>query len=176
MHLVFLGKSGVTLPVRVTARRPHVTISLLASGWRAADPDQDRRPGLSPAARFPMPYLAIRWRYTHFAAGELQDICRLKLLLDQFSDAIGPRINFDKSTVVPMHMPEHVLPTCLQTLGCHREGFPQTYLGLPLSCSKLNLTAFAPYIAKADRYLTGWQASLLDPMGCVVLVNTVLDG
>jgi hypothetical protein len=100
----------------------------------------------------------------------------LKLLLDQFFDAIGSRINFDKSTVVPTHMPEDVLPACLQTLGCRREGFPQTYLGLPLSCSKLNLTAFAPYIAKADQYLVGWLASLLDPMGRVMLVNTVLDG
>lgn len=31
------------------------------------------------------------------------------------------------------------------------------------------------YIAKADRYLAGWQASLLNAMGRTVLVNSVLD-
>jgi hypothetical protein len=37
--------------------------------------------------------------------GELQDVCFLKTLL-----ATGLRINFDKSTDVPMNMGEEVLP------------------------------------------------------------------
>jgi hypothetical protein len=42
--------------------------------------------------------------------------------------------------------------------------------------SKLNLSAFAPLISAADRYLAGWQAALLNnPMGRGVLVNAVLD-
>jgi hypothetical protein len=60
-------------------------------------------------------------------------------------------------------------------LGCTLEGFPQTYLGLPLSAEKLTLTDFVPLIAKADRYLSDWRALLLSPAGCLVLVNAVLD-
>jgi hypothetical protein len=78
------------------------------------------------------------------------------MLLDQCSDATGLRINLDKSTAVPMNIAEDVMPSCIQALGCHREGFPQTYLGLPLSCSKLNLSAFTPYLSKSDQYLAGW--------------------
>lgn len=52
--------------------------------------------------------------------------------------------------------------------------FPPNLLGV--ATVQLDLSAFAPYIAKADRYLAGWQASLLKPMGRSVLVNTVLDG
>lgn len=63
----------------------------------------------------------------------------------------------------------------LQVLGCKQEGFPQTYLGLPLSSTKLRLTAFSPQIAKTDKYLAGWQAALLNPAGRAVLVNSVLD-
>ncbi|AQK39484.1 TUB-transcription factor 14 [Zea mays] len=63
----------------------------------------------------------------------------------------------------------------LNILGCKLEGFPQTYLGLPLSSTKLHLSAFTPQIAKTDKYLAGWQASLLTPMGRAVLVNSVLD-
>lgn len=60
-------------------------------------------------------------------------------------------------------------------LGCRREGFPQTYLGLPLSNEKLKLASFAPLICKFDRYLSGWQAPLLNHMARAVLVNSVLD-
>lgn len=59
--------------------------------------------------------------------------------------------------------------------GC-LPGFPQTYLGLPLSNVKLNLSAFAPLISKADRRLAGWQAALLNHQARLVLVNSVLDG
>ena len=46
---------------------------------------------------------------------------------------------------------------------------------MPLSNIKLNLSAFAPLIDRTDRYLTGWQATLLNSMGRAVLVNAVLD-
>ena len=36
-------------------------------------------------------------------------------------------------------------------------------------------SAFAPLIDRTDRYLGGWQASLLNTMGRAVLVNAVLD-
>lgn len=45
-----------------------------------------------------------------------------------------------------------------------------------MSCEKLKISAFDPYICKADRYLAGWQASFLNPMGRTVLINAVLDG
>lgn len=50
-------------------------------------------------------------------------------------------------------MDEDNISDCITALGCRREGFPQTYLGLPLSNTKLRLSAFAPNIAKCDRYL-----------------------
>jgi hypothetical protein len=108
--------------------------------------------------------------------GELQDVEHLKMLLDQFSAAAGLKINFDKSTTVPMNIAVDVLPACLQMLECCQEGFPRTYLGLLLSSSKLKLVVFDPYVAKVDRHLAGWQASLLNLMGRTVLINTILDG
>lgn len=72
-------------------------------------------------------------------------------------------------------MDDEVVHQCVHILGCRLEGFPQTYLGLPLSVSKLPASSFATYISKADRYLASWQASLLNTMGRVVLVNSVLD-
>lgn len=37
-----------------------------------------------------------------------------------------------------------MLPECIATLGCREEGFPKTYLGLPLSNTVLKLSAFTP--------------------------------
>jgi hypothetical protein len=85
---------------------------------------------------------------------------RLKLLLHQFERATGLCINFEKSTIVPMHVDAATLDVIQQTLGCMVEGFPQTYLGLPLSAEKLRLSAFSPLIAKVDRYLSGWRAAV----------------
>lgn len=33
----------------------------------------------------------------------------------------------------------------------------------------------APLIAKANKYLAGWQALLLSPVGLIVLINVVLN-
>ncbi|CAN6231623.1 unnamed protein product [Urochloa humidicola] len=108
--------------------------------------------------------------------GATDDVRQLKDVLDKFSAATSLHINYHKSTTVPMNMPETDTLECLDILGCRREGFPQRYLGLPLSCNKLRITAYDPYIGKADRYLAGWQAALLNPMGRTVLINAVLDG
>jgi hypothetical protein len=80
---------------------------------------------------------------------------RLRSILDSFALATGLVINFHKSTLVPMHVDGDAVAAVRDALGCALEGFPQSYLGLPLSCDKLNLAAFAPLIAKADRYLSG---------------------
>ena len=84
-------------------------------------------------------------------------------------------INFSKSTLVPMHVADADLQDIQSVLGCRVEGFPQTYLGLPLSAHKLTLHDFAPLIAKVDKYLSGWTAILLSTGGRLVLLNAVLD-
>nr|BAX25075.1 hypothetical protein [Oryza alta] len=50
-----------------------------------------------------------------------------------------------------------------------------SYLGLPLSLQKLSLSDLRPTIAKADKYLAGWQASMLSHAERIILVNAVLD-
>lgn len=106
---------------------------------------------------------------------ELIGATRLKEILDQFAALSGLHINYGKSTLVPIHVEEGVVAECVQILGCRRDSFPQPYLGLPLSANKLPLSAFTPHIQKTDKYLSSWQANLLNPMGRAVLVNLVLD-
>jgi hypothetical protein len=74
-----------------------------------------------------------------------------------------------------MHVDPRLLSEIQGVLQCRVEGFPQTYLGQPLSAEKLRLAAFTPLIAKVDKYLSGWRALLLSPGGRIVLINAVLD-
>ncbi|KAE8793750.1 hypothetical protein D1007_31585 [Hordeum vulgare] len=55
-----------------------------------------------------------------------------------------------------MHVGPEVLVAVVWSFQCCVGSFPQSYLGLPLSCDKLKLDDFAPLIAKVDRYLAGW--------------------
>jgi len=71
--------------------------------------------------------------------------------------------------------PKQQLAHYLTTFGCQQESFPQNYLGLPLSSAKLLAAAFDTYIDRTHKFLLTWQASLLNTMGRVVLINSVLD-
>jgi hypothetical protein len=52
-----------------------------------------------------------------------------------------------------MHVGDDVVLEIQHVLQCRVEGFPQTYLGLPLS------------VHKVDRYLSRWRSLLLSPGG-----------
>jgi hypothetical protein len=107
--------------------------------------------------------------------GDLQEVQDLKNILNSFANATGLQISFHKSTAVPSNMPDDLIQHCTSVLGCRQEVFPQNYLGLPLSSSKLPVSVFNTYIDKTDRFLSTWQASLLNTMGRVVLIKSVLD-
>ena len=94
--------------------------------------------------------------------------------LQVFSASTGLHINFDKSTFVPIHVEHDLATLSASILGCSISSFPQTYLGLPLSSHKLNLSAFHPIIAKEDKKLAGWRGKLLSIDGRAVLVRASL--
>ncbi|CAN6253863.1 unnamed protein product [Urochloa humidicola] len=106
--------------------------------------------------------------------GDVQTITALKQVLDSFSAATGLVINFHKSTFVPMNVDELVSIQMANILGCPVSTFPQTYLGLPLSPTRLLMSDYAPLLASFDRYLAGWKARLLSVGGRLVLTNAVL--
>lgn len=103
-------------------------------------------------------------------------VLHLKMTLDSFSACTGLVINYSKSTTTPLHIDDGNLQSFISLLGCSMGQFPQTYLGLPLSNVKLPLSAFAPLIARVDRYLATWKAVLQTKAGRVVLINAVLGG
>ena len=96
------------------------------------------------AADHPCPVLQYADDTLILVKAELSSVQRLKNVLDSFAAATGLKINFHKSTVVPMHVEADILQQCRAVLGCREEQFPQSYLGLPLSHEKLRLSSFCP--------------------------------
>jgi hypothetical protein len=70
-----------------------------------------------------------------------------------FSMATWLVINYEKSIATPMYPLDGALKQFIEVLHCKVGSFPQTYIGLPLSNVKFPLSAFAPLIAKVDKYL-----------------------
>ena len=104
----------------------------------------------------------------------LEQLTHLKTILLEFSAATGLQINFHKSTFAPIHVDDALASSMAAVLGCPVASFPQSYLGLPLSTHKLNLSAFFFIIDKVDRRLAGWRGLLLSLAGRAILVRAVL--
>jgi hypothetical protein len=69
----------------------------------------------------------------------------LKEILDAFSVSMGLAIIFDKSTFVPLNLDLEDQSLISSILGCPIASFLQTYLGLPLSDTKLSRWTLFPF-------------------------------
>jgi hypothetical protein len=74
----------------------------------------------------------------------------LKEILEASSKSTGLAINYAKSTFVPLNLDEAEQMQISNILGCPIATFPQTYLGLPLSDSKLPRWALQPLLQMMD--------------------------
>ena len=97
-----------------------------------------------------------------------------KETLQDFSAATGLHINFEKSTFLPICVDPDLARHLATIFDCPVSSFPQPYLGLPLSTTKLSTKDFQPMIAATDKYLAGWKGNLLNNMGRTILITSVL--
>ena len=107
--------------------------------------------------------------------GDLAQLLRLKEILSAFSEFSGLHINFEKSTFIPMNIDPSVAAAMAAALGCPISSFPQPYLGLPLTTSKVKFANLQPLLDRFDRYFVGWRGSLVNQSGREVLIRSVLS-
>jgi hypothetical protein len=87
--------------------------------------------------------------------------------------SIGLKVNYHKSSMIPINMDIERLAHFANTLCCQTGSFPFTYLGLPLSLTKPNLEYFMPMVCKVQKRLCG-IANFLNYGGKLELVKSVL--
>jgi retron-type reverse transcriptase len=79
----------------------------------------------------------------------------LRALLTTFAYSTGLKVNYQKSSMVPINMNEERLSHFTSTFNCQSGSFPFTYLGLPLGITKPSLEYFLPMVQRVQRKLCG---------------------
>ncbi|WVZ90370.1 hypothetical protein U9M48_036677 [Paspalum notatum var. saurae] len=74
-------------------------------------------------------------------------------LLDSFADSVGLKINFSKTSLTPINIPQDTIAHLTCAFGCSTGSLPFTYLGLPLGSTKPKVEDFLPLVQKCERRL-----------------------
>jgi hypothetical protein len=98
----------------------------------------------------------------------------LKEILNAFSLTTGLMINYNKSTFVPINLDHEEQTQITNILRCPITSFPQTYLGIPLSDSKLPKWALSPLLHSLDTRIDTLSISGATSGGCLTLTKSVL--
>ena len=78
----------------------------------------------------------------------------LKDMLHNFAASTGLRVNFTKSSLIPINMSEEEGARIAALLGCSVGSMPFTYLGLPMGTSKPTIYDLLPLVDRIERRLS----------------------
>jgi hypothetical protein len=67
---------------------------------------------------------------------DVLQLVHLKELLHAFGAATGLKVNYEKSNLIPINIPEDFVSQYTSALNCQLGNLPLLYLGLPLSITK----------------------------------------
>jgi hypothetical protein len=70
----------------------------------------------------------------------------LKEILKSFASSTSLKVNYNKSTMVPLNVTDERLDVLTTLCGCQKGSLPFTYLGLPLATTKLKIEDVLPLI------------------------------
>jgi hypothetical protein len=100
-----------------------------------------------------------------FLKADLKMVESLKLLLVSFENLSGLKINYAKSTLVPLNISNDLGVVCVSILGCDLSELPLTYLGVHLHWRKLTTNDWLFLVSKIEKKLDGWKEKLLSLEG-----------
>jgi hypothetical protein len=83
---------------------------------------------------FPEPHASTSSVYTKITYASADGIAKLKEILDSFASSSGLHINYEKSTLVLIHISSDHARSLTESLQCKLEGFPQSYLDSNYLC------------------------------------------
>ncbi|XP_019087263.1 PREDICTED: uncharacterized protein LOC109127207 [Camelina sativa] len=95
-------------------------------------------------------------------------------LFQQYEDASGQKINFEKSSVIfGLKTPEWKRQRSQQILGISRVGGGGKYLGLPEQFGRKKVELFEHVVKKVKERTEGWSTKYLSPAGKEILIKAV---
>jgi hypothetical protein len=97
----------------------------------------------------------------------LDNLWTLKAILRGFELVSGLKVNFRKSCLIGVNVPNSFLDLACNFLNCKRGVIPFWYLGLPVGAK--------PMVDCLRRRLRGWRNRYVSLGGRIVLINSVLN-
>lgn len=99
----------------------------------------------------------------------------LKFLLLYFQQMSGLTINFSKSEVMVLGYSEDERQSIADRLNCRLGTSPSSYLGIPISDSRLSVADLRPIVVKIQHRVEPWQGRCLSKVARTVLINSSLS-
>jgi hypothetical protein len=97
----------------------------------------------------------------------------MKHILELYAKSIGLKINFHKSSMVPINLASDRAWNFADLLGCKISSLPFTYLGLPLGTTKPNVQDLMPLVDRIERRVSA-NFMLMSYSGKGALINSLL--
>ncbi|MCI30540.1 RNA-directed DNA polymerase (Reverse transcriptase), partial [Trifolium medium] len=102
------------------------------------------------------------------------NVCALRVVLVLFESMSGLKVNFNKSMLVGVNIPDSWLHEVASALCCKVGKVPFLYLGLPIGGDPRRLSFWEPVLARLKNKLSGWKSRFLSFGGRMILLKSVL--
>jgi hypothetical protein len=97
----------------------------------------------------------------------------MKKILEKFTISTGLKINFHKSSMVPINTKQQKVQELADEFGCKVESLPFTYLGLPMGTTRPRVNDLTPMIWKVDKRLSG-LSNIMSYSARLVIIKVVI--
>jgi hypothetical protein len=105
---------------------------------------------------------------------EMEQVNDLKEILYKFSSSTGLKVNYHKSSMVPINVLDELVQHLASDFGCQVATLPFTYLGLPLGTARPKIQHLTPIVTRLERKLTS-ISSFLSQGARLQLVDSALS-
>jgi hypothetical protein len=105
----------------------------------------------------------------------VENLWALKAVLREFEMASGLKVNFWKSCLVGLNVPNEFIDMASDFLNCRIGSLPFKYLGLPVGANPRLSSTWAPMVDSIRRRLGSWGNKFVSLGGRIVLINAVLN-
>src|SRR4051812_42394525 len=84
---------------------------------------------------------------------EAAQLLAIKNMLIDFHASTGLKVNFTKSSTIPLKVSDEMTASLAEVFGCSIGQMPFTYLGLPMGTSKPQIQDLMPLVDRVERRL-----------------------
>ena len=95
-----------------------------------------------------------------FLSARDEELVAFKNMLLTFQQSTGLKVNFAKSSMIPLNLDESEANRLAAVLGCRIGQLPFTYLGLPLGTTRPRIVDLMPLVDTLERRLTASSCML----------------